>query len=575
MSINKRYIGVIWFVWFVLSGCSDDEKRTKPRAGETSAKGRSPAPFLNVIPASTPFLYISFEPLPKEILRQFSDTAKSLSDGQVAALAAQLDTDVPSISDAERFAMAFVLEASKSRDGLGFGSLGAGESPKLAIYGIGLSPVVRVKLSEPDRGVRFIKQVLRRAGIEPKSQVAPNTNTLWIHKGSRMSHVLGLTGDDLVFSAHPHSVHEQVMAHIRGEGPRQPSLESKGTVQQMMKDRKLSGMGLGFIDVDALWKGYLGIGPEALMTSWRAFGLKQAARSTQCQDEGSRLAGAFRRIEFGSRLDDGNRFTGFIFVDSDEKFVHALETLMTPLPPIDIQKDTLFSLGIGFKFGEAIRLLLDVLSTMKPFTCSDFVFMNQKINDLRADWAARIAMIPPVLKTITGGYVELVQLNLEQKVGADAKGTTVIFGQRMDAVYELVKTIMPGLVSAEIKADGQTRPVDVSKGLPLATPVAVNLTSSKLGLAIGAGHSHRLDSILDEKKQGPPRLITLSYDVGRFSNAMQTIVERIAAFKGLSKNVRPKSLPAALGQFTLDVYPRHKELVIRTAVQLLNRPNGL
>ena len=76
-----------------------------------------------------------------------------------------------------------------------------------------------------------------------------------------------------------------------------------------------------------------------------------------------------------------------------------------------------------------------------------------------------------------------------------------------------------------------------------------------------------MEFLLDETQLGRPTLVTLSYDVRRFTQAMQNIVERIAAFQGRQTGTIPKALAASIGQFRLDLYPQGRELVLQTSVQ--------
>ena len=568
MSLTKFSISLIWCISIIFSGCYEGKKIETARPGEMATKLRNRIPFLEQIPARTPFLYLSYEPLPPEILQQFKNSAKSMSAVQAAALAAQLDGDASPISEAERFAIAFVLESAKVMARPGSGGLGVGDSPKLAVYGLGLNPIIRVKLLDPDKAGRFIERVLKRARIKSPASVARRSDRVWVHKGNEMYHVLGLSAEDLVFSVHPHSMHDRVMAHIRGQAKAESSLASKGTIQGMIKARQLGGMGLGFIDVEALSQAYLGIGSASLLTSWKAFGLPQISQSEACQKEGLLLAGGLSRIEFGSRLDHGDRFTGFIFLQSYKKLMDSVAKLITPLPQRDGQDKTLFSAGVGLKVGPAIRLFFGAISTLKPLACPDFASINQAIDQLRTVWAGRIAMIPPVLKTLSGLFLEIDQLNLDQGAAAGPRGAVVLLGDRMDALYTLLKTMVPVLASADVKADGKTVPLDGANVLKLGSPVAVNLTQSTFASVMGSGQSSRLNELLNTDKYGPPKLVGLSYDVGRFSESMQTIVERIAVFQGRPKAAIGHSSKSTLRQFTLDLYPSGRELVLRSTVQL-------
>lgn len=173
-SISIKVLAVFAISAVMLAGCGKDEESV-----ETSSAFSSDNTLLKYVPADSPYVFASLEPLPDDVMDEIEPmldkvlrSYRSVLEEVVVAKQAELTEEQLNSEEAQR-TKALVEELSTLMSVQGIRDAGIARDSLMAFYGNGLLPVMRIGLSDSALFEAAIERIEERAGSQmPVAELA-------------------------------------------------------------------------------------------------------------------------------------------------------------------------------------------------------------------------------------------------------------------------------------------------------------------------------------------------------------------------------------------------------------------
>jgi hypothetical protein len=206
---------------------------------------------LSYAPADTPYAYANLEPAPQAVLDQSSrqmgalwSTAFGMYD-RMLQRAGKLDERSTKILSA-------VLEEVRDRNSVDkLREIGFKPDAHIAIYGVGLVPVLRLELSDPAAFKAMIARIETKAG-EKLPTATTGTQEYWHIDLDKVAAVFAVQNSHLVATLVPDGASDAVKQALLGLVKPTKNLADAGALQALAKQYNYSPYGAGYIDWVAL-----------------------------------------------------------------------------------------------------------------------------------------------------------------------------------------------------------------------------------------------------------------------------------------------------------------------------------
>ena len=233
-------------------GCDNAERSVEPTAAPARepsvtarALDRTAAAMLSHVPADSPYVLVTAEPLPRGYVKRI----EPLVDATLAAWERALAGPIPT-RDPEWVALVSSLRGHMSAQGLR--ELGFATNPRWVFYGFGLAPVLRVELEDGRKVAELIAHVDNADG-RSRERVGLG-HRLWSvsSQPDDVGFTVAVVGNELVMSAYPQAIENQMLSHVLGREVPSRSLTDSEWMRTAARDHGLVPNFAGMIDFSRL-----------------------------------------------------------------------------------------------------------------------------------------------------------------------------------------------------------------------------------------------------------------------------------------------------------------------------------
>src|SRR5882724_543254 len=209
---------------------------------------------LAFVPADTPYVYANLEPMPAAVIEQSSRRMQEswpalfgMYDGLLRQVSDKSDKGDAQSQRFLNIARA-LLDEIRTRDSMDkWRAIGFKPEARVAIYGIGMIPVLRLELSDPaafKAEVARIEQILGEKIPLAKS----GDQEYWQVGSEKLVAVVAVEGTHLVATVLPPNADDALKRTLLGITRPPQNLAAAGTLQALAKQYAYSPYGEGFID---------------------------------------------------------------------------------------------------------------------------------------------------------------------------------------------------------------------------------------------------------------------------------------------------------------------------------------
>lgn len=532
-------------------------------------KKKEAGALLSYVPADTPYVIANIEPLPKAytdgVAAKFAPVATMYEQMIDDGLAALAKGDTKEIGN--RVGTALLSEIKGKISVAGIESLGFSMQSHSAMYGVGLAPVMRIELKDPDAFKAFIGRVEKRVGEAiPTAKIADQTFWRFGKAGEPLVGLAMMQGNQLVMSVIPADASVGLVKSLFGINPPAKSLADSGGLEALNKQYGFTPNGSGYIDVQRVFQSMLDAqnGPEKEYV--KALGGKNETIAPECRAEMMSVAANFPRAVVGyTRLEPTAMEVRFV-VETKPELAKAMSALVAPVPGLGGASDALFDFGASLNIGKMIDFLTAQANAVAaaPYKCAELANLNQSFAKMKTDLSNPMAYAAaPVLK---GFHIAVDRYDAPPGAMPQVAGKVLIASDNPQTLIGMAQQYVPQLASMKLAANAA--PVPLPAGLAPGVPASYIAYNDKaLGVAVGEGEQAGLPAFLAAPPANPAPAFVLSYG-GKFFELIAKNMEAAAA-------LAPPEEQAKLQRQTALMKELYGKVLKRTDMALLLTDRGI
>lgn len=466
------------------------------------ACGKSPPPGsgdalpLAFAPADTPYAYANLEPLPADVLAAQSKHMHVFWP----MMFDQYDTllNNGALGEKPRKIISAVLDELRPRDSLDkLRELGFKPDGHLALYGIGLIPVLRIELSDPAAFKAMLARIEAKVG-EKIPTGKTGAQEYWQFGDAQMSVVVAVQNSHLVLTMWAPEVSDQVKQTLLGITRPAKTLADAGTLQAIAKQYGYAPYGAGYFDFVALVQRLSSAptGSDLEMAKAMKLPTDGAITDPVCKTEILAIAQTFPRVLVGSEAIAPDHVKIGMQFEMAASLAQQIAAAVTPAPGTGAAPQGLMDLSLSvpiLKLKDFWLKQVDAVAA-KPFACPQLAGINESF---RSSKETVDTTIPPPLSDLTGIRMTLTRIipGATPSAQPDVAGKFFIGTSNPLVAIGMAQLALPQLKDLKIAADG--KPVALPAGLaPNAPPMTVAVSDKAIAMATGKGEDANIGEFL-------------------------------------------------------------------------------
>lgn len=549
MNLRNFRGGLVLAALLCVSACGDKVDRDAPLA---------------FVPADTPWVFANLEPVPESARTRYEQQMQAawpvmlgmfdsaLADIEKASAtagdsadddAAEDDNTDAGAGDPADVATAIAGQAGAAKAARVFKGVldelrtldtpakwrAVGLSPESrgAFYGIGLLPVVRLELSDPEAFRALVARLEQKTGSKlATAQVGEQA--VWTFGTDEIGGVMAIQGSHLVLGLVPGKAGDALTRRVLGLDRPAKSLADGGALADFNKARGYLPHGSGWVDTRRI-VALVGT-DEGVAAIARAAGSEPPTLDATCRAEFDAIAAKAPRLAFGYTTLDGERMSMHSRIDLEPALAQALLALGSSTPG-GATRDALFDFGIALPvLGLRDFFLAQADAVAKaPFQCDQLKGLNEAFAEARPKLEG---MLPPPVANLSGLRLTATRLAWPQGTEKpDFAGTLVVGSSSPALLAGLAQLASPELQKITLAADGKPVAVPAS-ALPAGytdIPVSVAMGEKALALAIGKDESARLGTTIAAAPSKPGVWLDTSFS-GSLYGLFGDAIDRFSVF---------------------------------------------
>lgn len=531
-----------------LVACSKDSTDKAPPAMFSADSS-----LLQYVADDTAYVFAMLEPLPDDVMDklepQLDTTLKSYHRLIRGVLREEIESgeenDEESVARMER--VAAVVDGMSGLFSLeGMRGAGIGRDATAVMYGAGLLPVLRVKLTDAEDFEAALVRIETEAGAP--MAVSKIDDQSYRYTGDDKGRVIiALVGSDLVVSLVPTGIGDDSLREILGLKAPATSIAASGRLRKMAADNGFTGYGAGFVDIERAAGVFLdapsGINAELL----NAVDYSSESLSPVCRDEIRVMAAVAPRLVTGYTDITVDRIASNSILELRKDIADGLATLVAPVPGMGSDHGGVFSFGMSIDLLAAREFYSARLEAMQkdPYECEHFAELQAGLEKGRE---MLNQPVPPMVYGVKG-FLAVVE-NIE---GLDIASKTpptsidmrfLLATENAPGLLAMGSMFSPELAALNLQADG--KPVRFESPQLQAAPIDtayVAMNDGALAISVGEGTEVGLAKMMEAKAGDPPPFMSMQMDAGRYYSF---IGEAMMASNELSAD-SPAEVNAAVG----------------------------
>lgn len=486
---------------------------------------------LGYVPADSPYLFASLEPVNENIRRQM---LRGL-DQWIAELWRLVDTmrsaNRATLEPWMRAGLALADELRRKDVANWWRELGFAPSGRFVLYGLSVWPVFRVEVANPARLQGVIARVLSAAGTRP-NQGTLDGHAYWIAGGAEFSLVAAVLEHEAVVAVVPTPALTAALPFVLGTRKPARSLGTGATVADLFARHRFMGFLLAYLDAANAVDIVTAQKPSELGAPLRAL---TGPIPPACRADLDRLVAVAPRFVFGYRRFDESGFEGAAILETSPSLTSALQKLHAIVPGVMVPPAgrPLLALGAAIKTDELVSWLHGVATQLHdhPFACPWFATLNEAGDQLAQKLAAPL---PPMLRGLRGFSLVIDEATI---LPPSIEGHLLVASDHLADLVSLLSGTIPAIAGIPIPRDG--RPVAIPTqqlGIPLRS-VHIAMTPDRLVVASGAESAQRTTDRLASPAPRRSPLFLIEFDAPRMQKLAASMGESGIADLGYLGNV--------------------------------------
>ena len=488
---------------------------------------------LRYVPAETPYLLAMPESLPEDVLDKFEANTDRIISAYETAIEASLSDAASALEatgqeeeEVSRF-MTLAGELVGLMHGDRLQEAGISRNPQMAIYGVGLLPVMRVSLADADAFAAKIAEIEESAGKELSVGEIEGRPYWYVDEdGARL--IVGIFDNQLVATIVPSSLSEESIDDVLGLELPNASIAQSGALADLAENYDFTPYVMGFFDVERVVETFLedasGVNGDLL----KLMDYDASMLSEVCRNEIRDMSGVMPRIVSGYTEIGTTQMRSNTVLELRSDLTSGLASLAAPVPGLGADLGDFASFGAGLDIMAAREFFKTSLDSIAadPFECELFADLQDALS--QGQFALN-QPLPPFVSGFRGVHavidtIEGFDFTSEQPVGK-FEARLLVAIENAEELLAMGAMFMPQLASLDLQPNGDPVKLDLPQIPEQFEPVYVAMRDRALAIAIGDSSSARLGELLNAPAGDPPPLFSMHVDGSRYYELIGEVFE--------------------------------------------------
>ncbi|HEX6833768.1 MAG TPA: hypothetical protein VF132_09585 [Rudaea sp.] len=494
--------------------------------GKSPEQAHDAAP-LAFVPADTPYVYANIDPMPAAVTDQWSKKMQAYWP-IVFGMYDRMLTDSKHIDDRSRRIATALIDEIKTRDNWDkLRELGFKPDMRLAAYGVGLVPVLRVELGDPDKFRATIARIETKIG-EKIPVGKTGSQEYWRLGNEQLAVLLAIEGKHLVATFAPTNASDPLKQQLLGLTAPAQTLEQSGALQAIAKQYKYTNYGTGYVDFERVTERIATPGGSDQEFA-AALGATLPGTEPACKTEYLQIAHKFPRIVVGSEELTAQRVRIGAQAEIEPALAQQILAATGPAPGTGAPGDGVMDVSVALPLLKLRDFWVHQAEAVQaaPFACPALAQLNTSFRESKQKLDTTL---PPPFSDLTGARFVLTRIELAGTMGAmpDVSGKLLLGSTNPTVALAMAQLALPQLKDLKLAADG--KPVAIPKdALPPQVPALFAAMSDKaIALSAGAGEEATLTAFLNAPAAANPVFARIAFS-GKFYSLLANAMDKAGA----------------------------------------------
>lgn len=499
----------------LLSGCGEEPEPAKPEF---------PNPLLSRVPADTPYVLATGEPVSDDVTDAWSQNFRPIADlarDQFDQAREQIEADNPELAARLSAVMDEFLALAEREERE---KIGLTRDDRLVIYGNGLMPVLRMSVSDPEAFRAFLARIGNESGV------GMGSTTFEGEEISRMAVdpmvVLGSLDDGVLSVGLATRDREQAMLeHLFSGETVGESLAESGAASALMEDYGFMSAGVGYLDLPRMLAAVIGNGDAKGLLD--RFDAAPEELTPACRDELVSLAGKTPRLVFGYDELTASVLAMRSVLELEAGVAEDMAGWTVPVPGLGTPTDARYAIGMSLDGTKAAGDVKDWMNAAagREFECGFLADIPWKTS------ANQLNAAPLHMAGNPKGFLfQLHELEIHDIEARDFTASASFVGvfDNAQTLTGMARMMVEDLQSLELPDDGT--PVQVPAGLTQGfdEPLWLASTKTNLAAALGEEAEQRVSRAMNAEAPEEAPFLHFDFDAAWFYNTLADWMPRIA-----------------------------------------------
>ena len=534
MRSSKRVLALA-FSGVLLAACSHKDKD---------------AP-LAFAPADTPYVMANLDVL-DDSTRQ---AILAQVDAELPAQVAQMKTQADQLADKDPDMAKYLRTVAGEFDGKTAEQViqDVGFNPKgyMAVYGLGLSPVLRLELADTKAFENFVAKLQNDYGKKfDVLTIGTQNYQRYVAPASHMQFIIAVVGKQAVLALLPQDAAQPLLRQALGLDRPAKSVQDTDRLTDLAKSKGYAKWAVGEVDLTRLLPLFIG-GQDPLAQALQKMRAENESAKTgepvanimqtppSCQSEAGRIAARMPKLSMGyTTLDEKHRDMRFdVALASD--IVSAFNGLKVELPGLGTDPSAPFELALALPM-PPLRAFWSAQAeavASKPFTCPMLDNLNETFGSLGDNMQK--AAVPPI-GDLLGLHIALDSYTANPNGGMPKMSGRLVIGTNNPAgLLAMAQVTSPLLNGLKLTGDGKPVALPAQLTNALSESGWAAMGAKAVGIAVGPDEDSKLADTMKQPGGDAGELLRAHLDGDMYANWINLLEQRAENAAAMSATMNP------------------------------------
>ncbi len=532
---------------------------------------------LQYVPADTPYVIASTEPMPDSLADKLEPTVDEILEAYQTIVRAAMAEELVELADEEEGA-----EKAEKLQGLvnevltlmsidGIRGAGVDRESAFALYGNGLLPVLRFELFDTSA---FEAAIVR---IEGKAEKQLSVGEVEGHSYryadiDKVRLLIAAIDDYAVVSVAPLTFDDSQLARVLGITKPAESLAQSKELDAIAEKYGFTRYFSGFVKGERLFGTFLDE-PTGLDVDLLAlFEYDASEISDVCREEYKELVSIVPRTVFGYTEMNDRYIDSLMVFEMREDIAAGLATLPTPVPGLGQDAGGLVSIGLSLDPMAAREFYGARLDAMEadPFECDKLAWLQNSIPQGRALLSQPV---PPVVYSFRGlvaNITDIKGMDMAQQKPPESLDASFLFAiENAQSIVAMGAMLDPQLAALNLMPDGNPVKLEMAQFDEFADEVWAALSENALVVSMGEGSEANAKNMLVADSADPAPFFSMTMDTESYYNFIGEAMMHAEPDEG------EKEMPLAVRTALRDVMTLTGKVYSRMVLNIMFTPVGI